>query len=297
MEKDTKQMLIVCGTIISVFLILLTSIYIYSGVSPPFSTVNSGSMQHSDDSSSIGTIDTGDMVIVKDPDSYKITTYVEGSKNGYSKFGEYGDVVIYRTSVNNIIHRVMLEVTLKNIVLDDLNPNVTKSQTWEIPSLIGYEDWGLFTKTGTAMTPMDPSSIWNESTGELSLISDMREVYLGLTNVGYSDASVYVKLWYIGLDHSAGYKGYLTKGDNATTNASFDQVILSQVRNELVTEDMIKSVAVVEIPWLGCIKLLVNGTNTDQIPHNSIYCLIGSFLLIIGVAFALNYVLTHRKSE
>ena len=45
---------------------------------------------HSSDSR-IGIIDTGDMLLVKDPDSKDITTYVEGSKSGYRSFGEYGD--------------------------------------------------------------------------------------------------------------------------------------------------------------------------------------------------------------
>ena len=297
MEKETKQMLIVCGTIITVFLVLLGCVYAYSGVNPPFSTVNSSSMQHSDEST-IGTIDTGDMVIVKDPEDYDITTYVEGAKKDYSKFGEYGDVIIYRTSTNNIIHRAMLKVTLEDIEIDEINPAVTKSQKWYIPSLIDYEDWDLFKMSGTTKHSVkNDGTIWNEDLGMLTLAAEHKEVYLELNNVGYSDATIFIKLWYIGTDHGAGYSGYLTKGDNAETNASFDQNILSQVRNELVTEDMIKSVAAVEIPWLGCIKLYVNGTNTDQIPTNSVINLVIIFVAIIAFAFLLNFLLTRKKSE
>ncbi len=297
MEKDTKQMLIVCGTIITVFLILLGSVYIYSGVNPPFSTINSSSMQHSDEST-IGTIDTGDMVIVKDPDSWDITTYVEGSKNGYSKFGEYGDVIIYRTEKNNIIHRAMLEVTLEGIVTDGVNPEITKSQKWYIPSLIDYDDWDLFKMSGTnKYSVKGDGTIWNEDLGMLTLSSDNMDVYLELKDIGYSDASVFIKLWYIGTDHEAGYSGYLTKGDNGGTNASFDQNILSQVRNKLVTEDMIKSVAAVEVPWLGCIKLYVNDTNIDQIPTNSVINLVIAFVVVVAFAFLLNFTLTRKKSE
>ena len=297
MKKDTKQMLIICGSIIAVFLILLSSIYIYSGVKPPFSTINSGSMQHSEDRSSIGTIDTGDMVIVKDPDTYEITTYVEGSKKGYSKFGEYGDVIIYRTDVNNIIHRAIIEVTLKDKQLDEHNSLITKCQIWKIPSLRDYDDWGLFNKVGTDMIQIDHSMLWDEEKGELTMTQDDKDIYFGLTNVGYSKDSIYIKLWHIGKNNESGYSGYLTKGDNATTNTSFDQNILSQVRNELVTEDMIKSVATVEIPWLGCIKLYVNGTNTDQIPTNSLISLIVAFFAILVIALGINYIFSHRRNK
>lgn len=296
MEKETRNTLIVCGAIIAVFMILLGSVYVYSGVNPPFSTVNSSSMQHADDESSFGTIDTGDMVIVKDPDSYDITTYVEGAKKGYEKFGEYGDVIIYKTQKNNIIHRVMLELTLSDVIMDG---DDVKTQKWSIPSLIGYDDWDIYKKTilGNISVKNDPA-YWDETTGTVTVpAEDAENIYLKLTNVGYDDGEAVVNLWILGQEKEVGYSGYLTKGDNAKTNWNFDQVILSQVRNELVTEDMIKSVAVVEIPWLGCIKLLVNGTNTDQIPTNSIVNLIISFIVIVVVAFGLNFILTRKRSE
>ena len=200
MEKETKHTLIVCGTIVAVFLILLSSVYIYSGVSPPFSTVNSGSMQHSNDSSSIGTIDTGDMVIVKDPAEYNITTYVEGSKSDFKKFGEYGDVIIYRTSTNNIIHRAMLELTLQDI---EIIGGVVEYQIWHIPSLIGYDDWNLYEmKSGLRKEVTDPG-IWDDSTGTLTIHKDRKDIYLELTDVGYAEADISINLWLIGKDKTA----------------------------------------------------------------------------------------------
>ena len=296
MEKETKQMLIVCGSIIAVFMILLGSVYAYSGVNPPFSTINSGSMQHSPDESSIGTIDTGDMVIVKDPDSYDITTYVEGAKTGYKKFGEYGDVIIYKTQTNNIIHRAMLELTLKDIIYDG---STVKTQIWYIPSLIGYDDWDIinFTPGGMTSHKNDPA-IWNEESGTVTIDESNKDIInLTLTNVGYSDATPFVNLWDLGKNKTDGYKGYLTKGDNAETNNNFDQVILTKMRNKLVSEEDIKSVAVFEIPWLGCIKLFVNGTNTDQIPTNSVIDLVISLVVIVLLAFSINFLISRRRQE
>ncbi|MBO7205311.1 MAG: hypothetical protein J6V08_02710 [Candidatus Methanomethylophilaceae archaeon] len=296
MEKETKQMLIVCGSIIAVFMILLGSVYAYSGVNPPFSTINSGSMQHSPDESSIGTIDTGDMVIVKDPDSYDITTYVEGAKTGYKKFGEYGDVIIYKTQTNNIIHRAMLELTLKDIIYDG---STVKTQIWYIPSLIGYDDWDIinFTPGGMTSHKNDPA-IWNEESGTVTIDESNKDIInLALTNVGYSDATPFVNLWDLGKNKTDGYKGYLTKGDNAETNNNFDQVILTKMRNKLVSEEDIKSVAVFEIPWLGCIKLFVNGTNTDQIPTNSVIDLVITLVVIVLLAFGINFLISRRRQE
>jgi signal peptidase len=296
MEKETKQMLIVCGSIIAIFMILLGSVYAYSGVNPPFSTINSGSMQHSPDESSIGTIDTGDMVIVKDPDSYDITTYVEGAKTGYKKFGEYGDVIIYKTQTNNIIHRAMLELTLKDIIYDG---STVKTQIWYIPSLIGYDDWDIinFTPGGMTSHKNDPA-IWNEESGTVTIDESNKDIInLALTKVGYSDATPFVNLWDLGKNKTDGYKGYLTKGDNAETNNNFDQVILTKMRNKLVSEEDIKSVAVFEIPWLGCIKLFVNGTNTDQIPTNSVIDLVITLVVIVLLAFGINFLISRRRQE
>ena len=99
--KENKKTIICLCVVLVVFGGIVGGLYAYSGVSPPFSVINSGSMQHSD-KSQIGVIDTGDMVYVKNPNSKSITTYVEGSNCGYSKFGDYGDVIVYITETRNI---------------------------------------------------------------------------------------------------------------------------------------------------------------------------------------------------
>jgi len=134
MENDTKKFIIAIFAVGIFIGSIIGGIYVYSGVSPPFTVINSGSMQHSDESS-IGTIDTGDMVIVKNPDYQEITTYVEGSKTDYSKFGEYGDVIIYRSGDRNIIHRAMLHMTLYETGI--------VTQKWYIPELKDYDDWDI----------------------------------------------------------------------------------------------------------------------------------------------------------
>jgi signal peptidase I len=118
-----------------IVVIVMASLYAYSGgIWPPMVVVESESMQHGTDSH-IGTIDTGDLTLVKkiSPRS-DIVTYVEGrpsynvsfdeagqvtqaetfkgSHAGFSNYGDYGEVIIYqkngRTDETPVIHRAIV---------------------------------------------------------------------------------------------------------------------------------------------------------------------------------------------
>ncbi len=63
--------------------ILIVSITLYAGMWPPFSVVESNSMEHSG-TFQFGTIETGSTVIVKHPSGISsITTYVQGRETGF----------------------------------------------------------------------------------------------------------------------------------------------------------------------------------------------------------------------
>ena len=96
-----------------IFLIVLGSIFAYSGIWPPLVVIESKSMQHSPTESYIGVIDTGDIVIVKGSDSIDdVVTYVEGYATGFETYSEYGDVIIYYRSgmEKPVIHRAIVEL-------------------------------------------------------------------------------------------------------------------------------------------------------------------------------------------
>ena len=98
----------------------------YSGNWPPMVVIESGSMEHDNNSlyaepgyTHLGTIDTGDLVIVKEAGKQDIVTYLKGKDTGYEKYGDFGDVIVYykngiRTyndqSVTPVIHRAMFWV-------------------------------------------------------------------------------------------------------------------------------------------------------------------------------------------
>ena len=81
---------------VAIVIVILLGLFAYSGLWPPLVVVESESMQHSDTTSYIGVIDTGDMVIpTKISSLSEVRTYVSSLNDGYKTYGDYGDVVIY----------------------------------------------------------------------------------------------------------------------------------------------------------------------------------------------------------
>jgi len=83
------------------------ALYLFAGTWPAVVTIESESM--------VPNMNVGDLVLVVDEDRFGgLTTWAEGQLTGYSSFGDYGDVIIYRPngadSVHPIIHRAMTYV-------------------------------------------------------------------------------------------------------------------------------------------------------------------------------------------
>lgn len=267
MKKDTRDIIVVMGAALAVVTVIFSSVFVYSGVWPPFSVVESGSMQHGEESR-IGVIDTGDMVVVRDKSKVDITSYVEGYKSGYSRFGEYGDVIIYQRldSGNPIIHRAILWLEYSE-------------GKWSAPSLEGYVD-----REGNALWSNEGNTDPNDMRGELTLY-----------DIGYSSKTASIKL-----DTLYNISGYLTMGDNGVTNMDFDQNASFSNRT-LVSEDRIKYVAGFEIPWIGSIKLYATGTNVDLIPPNSIPSMvltgIGMICIFAALFVVIDYINWYRNRD
>ncbi len=103
--KDSMKDLLISIIIVAV---IFLSLYAYTQNWPPIVIVESGSMQHGE-SSHIGIIDTGDIVLVKKIYSEEdVVTYVEGRMSGYERYGDYGDVIIYNYQGKSIIHRAIV---------------------------------------------------------------------------------------------------------------------------------------------------------------------------------------------
>ena len=233
----------------------------YTGFSSPFSIVTSQSMQHNQTQSELGCIDTGDMVIVQDPSKTKIHSYIEGTQDGYSSFGDYGSVIIYERGENKnpVIHRAILWL--------DYN---SETGTWSAPQLQDYKgEW-----------KSDNGNNWYDLKGTLTL----KEITISKKTVK------------IDLDSITNKKsGYLTMGDNAVSNTYFDQTV-GIIDHPIGIED-IRSVAIFEIPWIGCIKLFINGSSNLKYVENSIPSLIMSFISIFMLLLIFDAVSLYKNQK
>jgi len=232
-----------------VFASILAAMAVYAGTWPPLSVVESSSMQHDDDRSMLGVIDTGDLVIVQVSDGEDVVTYVEGYQTGYSMFGDYGDVIIYRPQGDEdrkpIIHRAVMF----------LEP--VGSDRWSAPALAEY-----------------PDHLWSVDVGDHAGMRGTLELH------GYGHASVLLE---IDLDKMERVAGFITHGDNNHKDGIgyVDQMVLDE--GKLVQKDWVMSRAAVEIPWIGSLSLLVRNVNVEQVPLNSI---VATFVVIATVIVA-----------
>ena len=124
LPETVKDVGLAIGSVVIVFLLT----FAYSGNWPPMVVIESGAMEHDNNPlyseprySHIGTIDTGDLVVVKKAEKSDIVTYLEGKKTDYKKYGDYGDVIVYYKNgietyegqpVTPVIHRAMAWVEI-----------------------------------------------------------------------------------------------------------------------------------------------------------------------------------------
>jgi signal peptidase len=258
----------------AIVIIVILGLFAYSGLWPPLVVVESESMQHSDTTSYIGVIDTGDLVVVKSvPSLSEIKTYVSSLNDGYKTYGDYGDVVIYERDGSvvqqPVIHRAMVELVFNST-----------SYSFDVPSL--------------ANVPLDKWSVGGQHSGQWYDLTSTLEIY----HVGYRDQTVTISLssllGYFESNGIAPHGGLITKGDH---NLLYDQSPMANIAHEPVTAQWVVGVARGEIPWFGLIKLWVGGNMPAQTPENSKTDLILTIAVIIAIPITLDvteYMLRKR---
>ncbi|MGA7075988.1 MAG: S26 family signal peptidase [Halobacteriota archaeon] len=91
--------------------VIISIVYAYSGSVTPLVAVQSGSMEHDKATSLLDQnngIYKGDVVLIKK--TTDVVTYKQGINENYMKFGNYGDVIVYKPNGDDrtpIIHRAM----------------------------------------------------------------------------------------------------------------------------------------------------------------------------------------------
>lgn len=255
---------------LTVILLIIVVLFAYSGVWPPLVVIESGSMQHSDERSSIGTIDAGDLVIVKKVDAGEIVTYLEGQHTGHRTYGEYGDVIIYHrygnTGQKSIIHRAILwleyNTTGGGFDLPEL-ANIPASQ-WKV---IGVGDAGWWNLTGIV-------EIYDIGYMKVTLRLDLGAILNYFESTGRTPHSGYITMG----DHNIAEQGGRLIG-------IYDQLAICR---EPVQEEWVVGIARGELPWFGLLKLWVTGDAPDNVPSNSVTNLWISLGFIIGVPLVLD---------
>ena len=287
MGKKSELIALVQDIVVALVVVALVlgALYIYGGRWPPMVVVESESMQHSDEWSYVGVIDTGDLTLVRILDkSGPVVTWAEGRDSDYSTYSEFGDVIIYHknglTQTTPIIHRAIVRIEY----------NVTGGG-YDVPS-------------------MDPV-IWNED--ESFRIPEFTSYHTGEPET--VDLVIDISAILLNFELNPGvdpHGGIITKGDH---NREVDQFSLPAWTGpgapppgvsrlvEPVEDEWIVGVARGEIPWFGLIKLWARGqTEAHPPPENSGSNLVISVVLLLVAPFlaesvVIEYRLIHPKKE
>lgn len=247
-----------------VMVIIIGGLYGYTGNWPPMVVIESDSMMHGDDSN-VGTIDTGDLVLVKsiDDNRKEITTYVEGEKSGYKTYDSYGDVIIFKKNgVDDtpVIHRAVAYIVY-NASGNNNDPQLSAYGSWDIPSM------GLRDVTRFWIPDYRPN--------RFNLSVDLKVILKNFQRTGIEP-----------------HDGFIIKGDN---NIQVDQ--LSDLKDsegnpvEPVKTEWIVGKAQGELPWFGLIKLYISGETDEpnkEPPPTSVRMLVFSIALIIIIPIVLD---------
>lgn len=247
---------------LAIVIVLLVSLFAYTGNWPPAYVIESNSMEHGPNDV-LGLINAGDLVLAQKVPNSTIVPYVVGLRSGYSTYGEYGDVLLYypngQTGSTPIIHRA--------IVYFQWNGN----GAYSAPELNGLP---CGTAAGAVYSPCGSTNIPDGSTLTFYHIGWMSRTYqvpVNPTTFG---------------DHS----GYLTLGDNNTLTDQDWQL------STLVEPGWVIGVARGMIPWFGSFKLLVEG-NAGLVPAQSWEFLGLSIAGVILLAFGIHYALRFEGVE
>lgn len=254
--------------------LILSSLFLYTGNWPPMVVVESGSMQHSSTYAYLGDLNIGDVVLVKHVSTAsQVNTYVTGIASGYSTYGEYGNVVIYRpygsNTVTPIIHRAILY----------LEYNSTGGG-YDVPSLDNV-----------------PSSQWYVMSPGGNTHSTYNIKYnIKILNVGYPHTAVTIPITsFLG---KADYSGFVTMGDH--NHAVYGENATDQGLGIFplpVKVQWIDGISVGDMPYVGLLKLLVSGGIPAGTPANSIDALIAVIAVVVAAPIAAELIVGFLRAK
>lgn len=239
-------------------------VLVYSDSWPPVYTVESKSMEHSANWT-YGTINTGDLVFVKNTHGNRnnVVTYLQGREQGYSTYGEFGNVILYNVPGKVIIHRAMFYLSWSD----------------GKPVVAGYQNQSWIHITDNAII-MDNVGFTHRN---LIVYTSTMTNRSGFITVGDYNLAHADKYYY-----------------NSTFNAyeASDQNVFGY---NPANASSVVGVAFGQIPWFGLIKLnLMRATGSwqeyNEVPNNA-YLFLGITIAVILFAIFFPYEkLGNRRS-
>jgi signal peptidase I len=273
-----RDLLWVVGVVGTIALLL----YLICGTWPAVVTIESESM--------VPNMNVGDLVVVVQKDRFgDLRTWDDGNASGYKKFGDYGDVIIYRpngitdmwasvgllplSKQHPIIHRAMTWTEANQPVPSYLNIYRGKvTPTGYLPlSVVGTTSDGyqiLSTGSGTASANYTPAS--DDLTMRTPQGNYVMPADVVIANAGYVRNT----------STTTAHGGYITKGDN---NNFSDQGYLTLAGTgtvEPVEKEWVVGKAFFTVPYVGLLPL-----------H------IGEVIIVVIILMVLHELYLRRKEE
>ena len=294
---------------------LVLGLWAHTGTMPPLVVVESSSMIH-DESGEVGSIDAGDLILVKNTPYENIVTFAEASdsknkNHGYEMHGMAGDVIIYQKNGDHgtpIIHRAILKVEASQTSSPDrtVGNGANNSEycpsggTWDdtVKDSDGMMGTCVLTWSVPGTNATNVQSITIHFDGNLAGFYDCKRF-------AHANVEPYLVIWNWQPKHS----GIVTLGDNnqcsvdqggLVVNGSSGVHSVSGVAGP-VKETWLVGVAGGEIPWLGTVKLMLSvadSPGTQFVPESSFYYLAIAISMIILAPIGLEVLLknTMKKS-
>jgi signal peptidase I len=259
------------------------ALYLICGTWPAVVTIESGSM--------IPHMNIGDLVVVVEKDRFgELKTWDDGKVSGYQKFGDYGDVIIYRP---NGFTDFWSSVGL--LPLTAQHPIIHRAMTWTeagepVPLYINFYR-GSVTPTGylpltVVGTTADGFQVLatGNTTPMVNYTPGARDVTITSQQLGNfvmpADAIVKNAGYVKNMSTIATHGGYITKGDNNSNSDQGSLTLATGKALEPVQKDWVVGKALFTVPYVGLLPLNI-----------------GPVIVIVLILMGLHELYLRRKDE
>ncbi len=260
------------------------ALFLICGTWPAVVTIESESM--------VPNMNVGDLVVVVQKDRFgDLQTWDDGNESGYKKFGDYGDVIIYRPNGATDMWASIGLLPLSKAQ----HPIIHRAMTWTeagqpIPSYLNIYRGkvtpnGYLPLTVSGETPEGSKILSTDSMTDpvLNYTSGSRDLIMQTPQGNYvlPAGSIVPNSGYVrDTDTIATHGGYITKGDNNNFSDQGYLTIPGTGTVEPVTKEWVIGKALFTVPYVGLLPL-----------H------IGEVIIVVIILMVLHELYLRRKEE